>query len=76
MVALAIEGFWAAEVKLLGKPDQLYVAPATVEAVRLKVLPAQIGPLLPVAGAAGIALTVATVVAEVEVQPLRVSVTP
>ncbi len=50
LVALAMEGFWAAEVKLFG-PDQLYVAPATVEAVRFNALPAQMGPLLPVVAA-------------------------
>ncbi len=53
------------EVKLLG-PVQLYVAPAIVEAVRFSVPPAQMGPLFPAFGEAGIALTVATVVAEVE----------
>ncbi len=36
-------------------------------------LPEQIGPLLPTVGAAGIALIVAIVIAEVEVQPFTVT---
>src|SRR5450759_2795247 len=52
VVALAIDGFWTADVKPFG-PVQLYVAPATVEAVRLSVEPAQIGPLLPAVGVVG-----------------------
>jgi len=62
------------DVKLFG-PAQLYVAPATVDAVRFSVPPSQIGPLLPTVGAAGIAFTVAMVVAAVEIQPLTVTVT-
>ncbi len=74
VVALAIDGFCAVEVKPFG-PDQAYVAPATVEAVRLSVLPAQMGPLLEAVGAEGTALTVAVVVPAAEVQPLTVTVT-
>ncbi len=74
VVAPGMEGFCVEEVKLCG-PVQLYVAPAIVEAVRFNVLPAQIGPLLPVVGAAGMALTVATVVAPVDVQPFTVTFT-
>ncbi len=69
-----MDGFCAVEVKPFG-PVQAYVAPATVEAVRFSVLPAQIGPLLPAVGAAGVGLTVAVVVPAAEVQPDTVTVT-
>ena len=74
VVALAIVGFCKVDVKPLG-PVQAYVAPVTVEAVRFKVLPAQIGPPFPAVGAVGIALTVAVVVPAVLVHPLTVAVT-
>jgi hypothetical protein len=72
VVALAIDGFCRVDVKPFG-PVQEYVAPATVEAVRLSVAPAQIGPLLEAVGAAGVALTVAVVVPASDVQPLTVT---
>ena len=56
MVAPLIVGFCAEEVKPLG-PVHAYAAPDTVDAVKLKVAPAQTGPLLPAVGAEG-ALTV------------------
>ena len=74
VVALAIVGFWRAELKAFG-PVQEYVAPATVGVVRLRVPPAQIGPLLAAVGVAGIALTVAEVVPARDVQPATVTVT-
>ncbi len=43
--------------------------------MRFKVLPAQTGPLLPTVGAAGVKLTVALVVALVDVHPLTVTFT-
>ena len=61
-------------MKLFG-PVHAYVAPDTVEAVKLKVEPAQTGPLLPAVGAEGMALTVAAVVPAEDVQPLTVAVT-
>ena len=51
------------------------MAPVIVDAVRFNVDPAQIGPLLPAVGAAGIALTVAVVVPAALVHPLTVAVT-
>ncbi len=74
VVAFAIDGFCTVDVKPFG-PVQAYVAPATVEAVRFSVLPAQIGPLLPAVGAAGVGLTVAVVVPAADVQPPTVTVT-
>ena len=74
VVALGRVGFWRAEVKLAG-PVHAYVAPDTVEAVKLKVEPAQTAPPVPAVGAEGIALTVAAVVPAEEVQPLTVAVT-
>ena len=56
-------------------PVQAYVPPVTSEAVRFNVEPAQIGPLFPAVGAAGIAFTVATVVPATEAHPLTVTVT-
>jgi hypothetical protein len=73
-VAFGIDGFCSDEVNPFG-PVQLYIAPAIVEALSCNVLPAQIGPLLLAAGGAGAALTTAVVVADVEVQPLTVTVT-
>jgi len=74
VVAAEIVGFWRADVKRLG-PVQEYVAPATRGVVRASVPPAQIGPLFAAVGAAGTALTVATVVPAREVQPATVTVT-
>ena len=74
VVAFGIVGFCWLDVKALG-PVHEYVAPVTVEAVRLRVWPAQMGPLLPAVGADGMALTVAFVVAAVDVHPLTVTVT-
>ena len=66
-------GFWEAEVKLLG-PVQLYAAPATVDAVRVNVDPAQIALLLPAAGDAGMGLTItATVPGKLVHPPLVVA---
>ena len=56
-VAFGIDGFCALEVNPFG-PVQLYVAPATVDALRFRVAPAQIGPLFDAPGADGAALTV------------------
>lgn len=70
----AIDGFWSVDVNPFG-PVQLYVAPATVLAVRLNVAPATIGPLLPAVGAAGTGFTVAVVDPAAEVQPLLEIVT-
>jgi len=56
VVALIRTGFCEVEVKLPG-PDQLYVAPPTVLAVKLISLPEQIGELLPAVGAAGVGKT-------------------
>jgi hypothetical protein len=73
-LALTIVGFWLVEVNPSG-PVQLYVAPGTVEAVRLRVEPESIGPLLPAVGAAGMSFTTATVMPARELQPLAVAVT-
>ena len=56
-MAPGIVGFCAEDVKPLG-PVQAYVAPATVAAVSCRVSPAHTAPLLPAAGAAGMAFTV------------------
>jgi hypothetical protein len=69
----AIEGFWRLDAKPLG-PVHAYVAPAIDAAVRCNAPPAQSGPSLPAAGAAGIAFMVALVLAAVE-QPFTVAVT-
>ena len=55
VVALEMLGFCALLMKPLG-PVQAYVAPATKEAVRFKVCPAQMGPLLAAMGGFGLAL--------------------
>ena len=73
-VAFGIAGFCWFEMNPLG-PVQLYVAPATVEAVKFSVAPAQIGPLFEAVGADGIALTIAVVVPGADAQPLTVAVT-
>ena len=74
-VALEIEGFCADDVKLLG-PVHAYVAPDTVLAVKFKVDPAHIAPLLPAVGALGIVLTVTDVPALAELEhPLTVDTT-
>ena len=74
--ALAITGFCAVEVKALG-PVHVYVAPATVPAVRFRVCPAHKGPLLDNVGAAGAGgFAIVAGPAAVEVQPLRVIVIP
>ena len=72
-VALAIEGFCNVEVKLFG-PVQLYVAPATVLAVKFKTVPAQIAELLPAVGAAGVGFTITVVVPMELEQPATVTV--
>src|SRR5450830_1522752 len=69
-----IVGFWREDVKPFG-PIHAYVAPTTVDAVRLTVAPAQYGPLFPAVGAAGIALTVTLIVPAADVQPLTVTLT-
>lgn len=51
------------------------MAPVTVLAVKVNVLPAQIGELLLAVGAAGIALTVTLVVPTEPPQPLTVATT-
>ena len=75
VVALEIVGFWSADVKLLG-PVHAYVAPDTVEAVKLKVEPAHTAPPLLAVGAEGMALTVTVFVVEetAEQTPLVTSV--
>src|SRR5204863_139146 len=74
VVALVIDGFCKAEVNPFG-PVQLYVAPATVGVLNVKVDPAQIGPLLDAVGVVGIEFTVAVVDPAALVQPLTVTVT-
>ena len=74
VVAAAMVGFCSADEKLFG-PVQLYVAPATAVVVNVKVLPEQIGLLLPGAGVAGIGLTVTTVVPAALVHPPTLAVT-
>jgi hypothetical protein len=68
-VAPTIDGFCNAELKLFG-PVQEYVAPAIKLAVKFKVLPSQIGPLLPAVGAIGVGFTTTRVVAGELEQPL------
>ena len=65
MVAAAMEGSSAVEVKLFG-PVQEYVALATVLAVRFNVVVAQMGELLPAVGEAGVGFTDRTWVAVFE----------
>jgi hypothetical protein len=67
-------GFCKEEVNPAG-PVQLYVAPATVLAVRLRVEPAHMGPLLPAVGAVGIGLTVTVVVPALLEHPPTLAVT-
>ena len=74
VVALGIEGFCKAEVKLFG-PVHAYVAPETTDAVRFKVEPAHIGLLLEADGAVGIALTVTLTVPGELMQPANIAVT-
>jgi high-affinity K+ transport system ATPase subunit B len=74
VVAPAILGFCSVDVNPFG-PLQEYIAPATLVAKRLSVLPAQIGELLEALGAVGIGLITATVVAAAEGQPRTVTVT-
>jgi hypothetical protein len=72
-VAPVTDVFCCVSVKPFG-PVQLYVAPATFEAVRLKLPPSQIGPVLEAVGAAGVGLTVTVTVPALPVQPLTVIV--
>ena len=58
-------------MKLLG-PVHEYVAPVTAAVVSVIVDPAHNGPLLPGAGVAGIAFTVAVTAVLVETQPVVV----
>ena len=74
LVTLAIVGFCKVDVNAFG-PVQLYVAPATVDAVKLRVVPTQRGPLLETVGVAGIRFTTTEVVAAALVQPLAEVVT-
>jgi formaldehyde-activating enzyme involved in methanogenesis len=74
VVTPGIEGFWTEEVKLFG-PVQLYVAPATVEALKFKVCPAHNGALLPATGAPGTGFIMTLVVPARPVHPERVAVT-
>jgi hypothetical protein len=74
VVALVIEGVRDDDVKPFG-PVQLYVAPVMIDAMRLRVEPAQIGLLLVAVGADGIELTVTLVVPGVLVQVPTVAVT-
>jgi hypothetical protein len=57
VVTLVMDGFCDVEVNELG-PVQLYVAPATLLAVRFNVDPAHTGLLLPAVGAVGTGFTV------------------
>lgn len=71
----AILGFWTDDVNPFG-PVQLYVAPATVLAVKFNVAFAHTGELLPAVGAAGVAFTTTVVVpAGLVAQPGTVAVT-
>ena len=56
-------------------PVQLYVAPATVDAVKFSVEPSHNGPLLDTVGTAGIAFTTTVVLADALVQPFAEVVT-
>ena len=74
VVVPAILGFWLVDVKPFG-PVQLYVAPAIVDAVKLKVWPAHNGPFEATVGAAGIGLTVKDTVPFGPAQPDTVAFT-
>ena len=74
MVILEIVGFCEAEEKLFG-PVHAYVAPDMVAAVKLRVVPTQMGELLPAVGATGVALMVTEVVPAAPVHPATVTVT-
>ena len=74
VVAPGIVGFCVEAVKLFG-PLQLYVAPAIVLAVKLKVEPTHIGELTLAVGAAGILFTVTLTVPTGPVQPATVALT-
>jgi hypothetical protein len=69
MVAPGIVGFCIVDVNPLG-PVHAYVAPATLEAVRLNVEPSQTAPPFPAVGAAGIPFTVTAVAVDVATHPL------
>jgi hypothetical protein len=56
-------------------PDQLYVAPVTVDAAKLIAEPAQTGLLLVAVGVVGIAFTTTATVPAALVHPLTVAVT-
>ena len=68
-----MDGFWFVDENAFG-PVHEYVAPATFEAVRLSVEPAQIGELLPAVGAAGVAFTTTFTVPCALVHPFTVTV--
>jgi formaldehyde-activating enzyme involved in methanogenesis len=74
VVALAIDGFCAEELKLFG-PVQVYVAPATAGVDRLTVLPEHTGELLDAVGVAGPGFTTTATVPAADVQPFVVTVT-
>ncbi len=74
VVGLAMVGFCTADENEFG-PVHEYDAPAIALAVKLSAVPAQTGLLLDAVGAAGVALTVTTVVANVLVHPATVTVT-
>jgi hypothetical protein len=69
VVALLIDGFWTEELNPFG-PVHEYDAPVTVLAVKFKVEPAQIGPLLLAVGADGPGLIVTVALPSVPQQPL------
>jgi hypothetical protein len=71
IVALLITGFCEPELKPLG-PDHKKLPPEGL-AVRLSVEPAQMGPLLPAAGAAGVVFTVTARVPGELVHPAEVT---
>ena len=73
-VTPAMFGFCNAEEKLFG-PVQLYVAPATAEVVKFKVVPVQTGLLLDGDGVAGIGFTTTMVVPAGPAHPATVAVT-
>lgn len=73
-VAARITGVCALDVKLFG-PVQLYVAPATLVAVKNKLAPAHIGPEFVAVTAAGVAFTTAIVALANEEQPAIVATT-
>jgi hypothetical protein len=68
VVTLDIVGSSEVDVKLFG-PVQLYVEPATVFEVRLKVCPEQTVLLLPTIGVAGVGFTVTESVPTDPLQP-------